>query len=366
MYLAYAKFNHSSKIFVDFNEVKREIEDVTDRTVPNSGISSEPINLMITSPDVLDLNLIDLPGMTKIPVGDQPEDIESIVKNLIKGFISSENCLILAVTPANQGQIITVLSKLTYLYIDLSTSDAIKIAREVDPNGNRTIGVLTKLDLMDKGTDAKKILLNQHRITLKRGFIGVKCRSPEDIRRRKNMSEAIAEEKAFFAEHSAYRDITDKLGIVTLQKYLQNELAKHLFEELPALRDKFAETLNTLEERIEEINIDKIKEMTPNELISNTVKVFSQNFRNEIGTGDDVPVDRENCGTNINVEMNVNYAEALEDIVHDEDRIKEEIGLAIKNIFGTQIEPYVPNKAFKIAVRKQLGNCYEVNIFFKT
>ena len=103
MYLAYAKFNHSSKTFVDFNEIMREIQDETDRTVPNSGISSKPINLMITSPDVLDLNLIDLPGMTKVPVGDQPEDIETIVKDLIKGFISNENCLILAVTPANQG-----------------------------------------------------------------------------------------------------------------------------------------------------------------------------------------------------------------------------------------------------------------------
>ena len=245
----------------------------------------------------------------------------------------------------------------------MSTSDAIKLSREVDPNGDRTIGVLTKLDLMNKGTDARQILLNEHRITLKRGFIGVKCRSPEDILKEKNLSEAIADEKAFFAEHTAYHDITHKLGIETLQKYLQKELAKHLFDELPALKQTFTENVNNLETRIEKLSIDKIKEMNANELISTTVREFSKNFRNEIGTGDDVPIDRKNCGTNINVEMNVIYAEALEDIVHDEERIKEEIGLAIMNIFGTRIGPYIPNKAFEIAVRKQLGNSYEVKIF---
>ena len=80
-----------------------EIQDETDRTVPKSGISSDPITLVITSPDVLDLNLVDLPGVTKVPLPGQPEDIETIVKNLIKEYISKENCLILAVTPANQG-----------------------------------------------------------------------------------------------------------------------------------------------------------------------------------------------------------------------------------------------------------------------
>ena len=246
----------------------------------------------------------------------------------------------------------------------MSTSDAIKLSREVDPNGDRTIGVLTKLDLMDKGMDARQILLNEHRIKLKRGFIGVKCRSPDDIRTNKSLSKAIVEEKTFFAEHTAYHDITDRLGIETLQKYLQNELANHLFEELPAIREKFAEKLYNIMDRIEKISIDKIKDMTLNELISNTVRQFSKNFRNEIGTGDDVPVDRKNCGTNINIEMNVIYAEALEAIVYDEERIKQEIRHAIMNIFGTRIEPYIPNKAFEIAVRKQLGNRYEFKIFF--
>lgn len=102
---------------------------------------------------MLNLTLIDLPGMTKVPVGDQPPDIENQIRDMILQFVTKETCLILAVTPANS---------------DLATSDALKLTREVDPSGLRTIGVLTKLDLMDDGTDAREILENKV-FTLRRG-----------------------------------------------------------------------------------------------------------------------------------------------------------------------------------------------------
>lgn len=71
---------------------------------------------------MLNLTLIDLPGMTKVPIGDQPVDIEMQIRNMIMQFIKKESCLILAVTPAN---------------MDLATSDALQIAREVDPQGKK-------------------------------------------------------------------------------------------------------------------------------------------------------------------------------------------------------------------------------------
>jgi len=56
----------------------------------------------------------------QVPVGDQPEDIEAQVQEMILYFISNPNSVILAVSPANS---------------DLATSDALKLAREVDPDG---------------------------------------------------------------------------------------------------------------------------------------------------------------------------------------------------------------------------------------
>ncbi|XP_030892293.1 dynamin-2 [Leptonychotes weddellii] len=155
----YAEFLHcKSKKFTDFDEVRQEIEAETDRvTGTNKGISPVPINLRVYSPHVLNLTLIDLPGITKVPVGDQPPDIEYQIKDMILQFISRESSLILAVTPAN---------------MDLANSDALKLAKEVDPQGLRTIGVITKLDLMDEGTDARDILENKL-LPLRRGAFKV-------------------------------------------------------------------------------------------------------------------------------------------------------------------------------------------------
>ena len=104
------------------------------------GISKKPISLKVYSPHVLNLTLVDLPGLTKVPIGDQPSDIEDQVREMILDYIRPSNTIILAVTPANQ---------------DLANSDALKLARHVDKEGDRTIGVITKLDLMDPGTDAR-------------------------------------------------------------------------------------------------------------------------------------------------------------------------------------------------------------------
>nr|CAB3473908.1 unnamed protein product [Digitaria exilis] len=88
---------------------------------------------------VVNLTLVDLPGLTKVAVEGQPDSIVHDIENMVRSFIEKPNCIILSISPANQ---------------DLATSDAIKISREVDPKGERTFGVLTKIDLMDKGTDA--------------------------------------------------------------------------------------------------------------------------------------------------------------------------------------------------------------------
>lgn len=75
-------------------------------------------------PTVLNITLIDLPGLTKVPVGDQPVDIEQQIKDMLFQFITKETCLILAVTPANT---------------DLATSDALQISKSVDPDGKEAI-----------------------------------------------------------------------------------------------------------------------------------------------------------------------------------------------------------------------------------
>ena len=119
----YGEFLHlQGKKFIDFDEIRKEIEAETDRlTGSNRGTSPIPINLRIYSPQVLNLTLIDLPVLTKVPVDDQPKDIEKQVREMILSLISKDSCLILAVTSGNQD-----------------------LAKEVHPEELRTIGDLTK------------------------------------------------------------------------------------------------------------------------------------------------------------------------------------------------------------------------------
>lgn len=117
--------------------------------------------LKIYSNRVVDLTLVDLPGITKVPTGDQPLDIEHKIQELCLQYITPKSAIIMAVCPANN---------------DLANADALKIARKVDPNGERTIGVLTKLDIMDEGTNALEILRGKV-YPLKLGYVPVVCRS---------------------------------------------------------------------------------------------------------------------------------------------------------------------------------------------
>jgi hypothetical protein len=93
----------------------------TDRELgSNKGISEKQLRLKIFSPHVLNMTMVDLPGITKVPVGDQPSDIEARVRSMILSYIKHETCIILAVSPANA---------------DLANSDALQMARVADPDG---------------------------------------------------------------------------------------------------------------------------------------------------------------------------------------------------------------------------------------
>uniref|UniRef100_A0A8K9Y1I4 dynamin GTPase n=1 Tax=Oncorhynchus mykiss TaxID=8022 RepID=A0A8K9Y1I4_ONCMY len=336
----YAEFLHcKGRKFVDFEEVRAEIEAETDRiTGSNKGISAIPINLRVYSPNVLNLTLIDLPGMTKVAVGDQPLDIEHQIRDMLLQFITKESCLILAVTPANQ---------------DLANSDALKIAKEVDPQGLRTIGVITKLDLMDEGTDAKDILENKL-LPLRRGYIGVVNRSQKDIDGRKDIRAALAAERKFFLSHPGYRHMAERMGTPHLQKQLNQQLTNHIRDTLPGLRSKLQSQVLSLEKEVEEY-----KNFRPDDPTRKTkalmVQQFGVDFEKRIeGSGDQVDTAELSGGAKINRIFHERFPFELVKIVFDEKELRREISHAIKNVHGVRTGLFTPDLAFEAIVKKQI------------
>lgn len=328
--------------FTDFNAIRKEIEDETDRmTGRNKGISTIPINLRVYSPNVLNLTLVDLPGITKVPVGDQPVDIEQQIKEMVTQFVSRDNCLILAVSPAN---------------VDLANSDALKVAKEFDPSGSRTIGVITKLDLLEEGSDARNILENKL-LPLRRGYVGVVNRSQRDIDGNKDIKAALAGERRFFLGHPAYRHMADKMGTPYLQKVLNQQLTNHIKDTLPELRSKLQKQMLDMEK-----DVGEYKNFKPDDpsrkakAMLQMVQEFGGMFERSIdGGGNCIDFTKVSGGVKIKRIFHERFPYELVKMELDEISLRKEIAHAIKNFHGIRTGLFTPDMAFEEIVKHQIA-----------
>ncbi|KAI6702896.1 hypothetical protein NL676_012032 [Syzygium grande] len=235
----YAEFLHLPKRrFSDFALVRKEIQDETDRVTGRSKqISPVPIHLSIYSPNVVNLTLVDLPGLTKVAVEGQPETIAEDIENMVRSYVAKPNCVILAISPANQ---------------DIATSDAIKLAREVDPTGERTFGVLTKLDLMDKGTNALDVLEGRS-YRLQHPWVGIVNRSQADINKNVDMIIARRKEREYFATSPDYGHLASKMGSEYLAKLLSKHLETVIRARIPSITSLINKSIDELESEMDHL-----------------------------------------------------------------------------------------------------------------
>lgn len=359
----WAEFHHiPSRRFTDFSDVKREIETETSRVAgSNKGINRQPINLKIFSPHVLNLTLVDLPGLTKVrpgpasilspypvlltcprqvPIGDQPMDIEKQTRTLISEYIAKPNSLILAVSPAN---------------VDIVNSEALKLARHVDPLGRRTIGVLTKVDLMDHGTNALDILSGRV-YPLKLGFIAVVNRSQQDIQGNKPMEEALQAENDFFKHHPAYRNIASRCGTGFLARTLNSTLMTHIRERLPDIKAR----LNTLMGQTQQ-ELASYGDMHfhgkehRGSLILQLMTRFATAFIASIdGTSTEISTKELSGGARIYYIFNSVFGSSLESIDPTSNLSALDIRTAIRNSTGPRPSLFVPEMAFDLLVKPQI------------
>lgn len=235
----YAEFLHLPKRrFTDFAAVRKEIQDETERvTGKTKMISPVPIHLSIYSPNVVNLTLVDLPGLTKVAVEGQPDSIVEDIENMVRSYVAKPNCIILAISPANQ---------------DIATSDAIKLAREVDPSGERTFGVLTKLDLMDKGTNALDVLEGRS-YRLQHPWVGIVNRSQADINKNVDMIAARRNEREYFATSPDYSHLASKMGSEYLAKLLSKHLESVIRARIPSITSLISKNIDELEAELDRL-----------------------------------------------------------------------------------------------------------------
>ena len=217
----------------DFSQIQRTLTDLNLAVPAADCVSDDPIQLSIYSPNVPDLSLIDLPGYIQVSGRDQPVELKQKIVDLCDKYIQPPN-VILAISAAD---------------VDLANSTALRASRRVDPRGERTIGVVTKMDLVDAPRGAG--ILSDKKYPLRLGYVGVVSRVPQTSgglfsRGSGNITNAITKnEDAYFSSHPLEfgPDSDLAVGTTTLRKKLMHVLEQTMAASLQGTSDAIHQEL---------------------------------------------------------------------------------------------------------------------------
>ena len=225
----------------EINIIRKQIKHLTTKYAGEQlGVSDKEICLKIFSPYVPNINLIDLPGLTMVACTDkgQPSDIKIQIRNMITKYIKSERSTILCVMPARE---------------DLEADIALDLIKEIDINFDRTIGVLTKLDLMNQGTSVLNYLTKNvsKDLDLHYGYYAVRNRTNKEIKEL-TIQEGFSKEIEYFRNHPMYnsKKISNNLGISNLGKVLTNILVENIKIHICPILEEITKQQNIVEEKL--------------------------------------------------------------------------------------------------------------------
>ncbi|CAI5688590.1 unnamed protein product [Oreochromis niloticus] len=329
--------------------VEKMIREAQLKLVGNEdGISSELISLEIASPDVPDLTLIDLPGIARVAVDGQSADIGDKIKTMIQTVISKQETINLVVVPCN---------------VDIATTEALNMAKLVDPDGERTLGVLTKPDLVDKGTEENVVkIVHNEVIPLKKGYMVVKCRGQKEITGKVSLSEALKNEEAFFKEHTHFQTLFDE-GQATVPKLAEKltlELVHHIQKSLPRLDEQTQKKLEQTRANLKKLRTGPPSDATKRQkFLSDLVLAFTQDAI-RLTTGEELK-----CGYNSSIFFTLrNEFEAWEKIIKDSGSSFKEHNLREESEFermyrGRELPLFVSYSTFESIIQKQIKQLEE-------
>jgi interferon-induced GTP-binding protein Mx len=229
--------------------IEAYIRKLAESLCPGASFSKESITVDLQAPDVPDLTLIDLPGIVRnITTGQDPGDIKKIGE-LLNHFMQPERTILLAMVPANQ---------------DIATVEALQLCSQHDPHGDRTIAVLTKPDLIDRGAEGEALaVLRNQKKPLKLGYFVVKCKSQRQIDEQIGRAEARAAEARFFEEHevwgsAAVAELRTQMGMPQLSVQLTAVLKERIRAGLPDIYREVESKLRAAKQELASLGEDSI------------------------------------------------------------------------------------------------------------
>ncbi|XP_067401323.1 interferon-induced GTP-binding protein Mx1-like isoform X2 [Emydura macquarii macquarii] len=327
------------------SEVEKEVRKAQDAMAGEGvGISQELISLEISSPNVPDLTLIDLPGIARVAVGNQPQDIGNQIIKLIRKYICKKQTINLVVVPCN---------------VDIATTEALKMANEVDPKGERTLGILTKPDLVDRGTERNVIDIVQNlSVPLRKGYMIVKCRGQQNIDDKMTLASAIQKEREFFEEHEHFSILLEerKATIPLLAERLTQELIEHITKSLPTLENQIKEKLQMTNNKLQ-ICGKGVPESEAEQMLFliEKLKLFNQAIMNAV-QGEEIVINKtkQKLFTNVRKLFNEWETSVNDSALKVKEFMKEEVWSFENQYRGRELPGFINYKTFEAIVKQQI------------
>eukprot|EP00741_Cyanophora_paradoxa_P004564 tig00000808_g4432.t1 len=379
----FGEFSHApGRRFWTYEEIRDEIVAETERSCGKLNVSPVPIILTISSPDVLTMSLVDLPGLVKVPIKGQADSTPREIEEMVLQYIRDRNTVILAVTPAN---------------IDCATSDALAIARrpDVDPQGQRTLGVFTKCD-MPTNSDVQSALKNDE-YTLRLGYIAVANPRPEagagtgtggkaaKMDGVEDLRAARGREEAFFASDPRFADprLRPSLGYAALERRLSSLYAGHVRECMPGVASQLEALLAEKEAEVADLGVALTSPAERADRVMELLFAYAKGFESRIdGTAPDVSDTELQGGARINYvynqvlrqdlkAMHISKTVSLADILLPRpapapaapspspgcllDGRRAQLKTVLQNVAGTTVQLFASNQAFAAVIAKYVA-----------
>ncbi|EME43788.1 hypothetical protein DOTSEDRAFT_71579 [Dothistroma septosporum NZE10] len=189
--------------------------------------AQDVLQIRVSGPTGLHLSVVDLPGIIQVPSEDQTEADVDAVHSLVDSYMANPRSIILAVVQAGN---------------DIANQPVIRKCKHFDPSGERTIGVITKPDLINDGAESRiaQLARNEDTTKLKLGFFLLKNPSPKEMEKIHSSKDREIVERGFFtsAPWMEQNLDLDRLGVEKLKRFLQDLLDEHVAKEMPKVRQE--------------------------------------------------------------------------------------------------------------------------------
>eukprot|EP00920_Eleutheroschizon_duboscqi_P038097 GHVT01091091.1.p1 GENE.GHVT01091091.1~~GHVT01091091.1.p1 ORF type:complete len:389 (-),score=46.50 GHVT01091091.1:2459-3625(-) len=228
---------------VEMDDVSKAILAMQDKLAgPNTGVVDRQIFLKVFRSGSPNLTLIDLPGIARNPVGDQPADIYDRIKDMVVSRIDDGSTIIANVIPAD---------------VDVAVSESIKWSRDVDPSGDRTLGIVTKLDKAEQDIMEKIEGRGARNFPLKLGYVGIRCRTQEEVARNTSAEELQSIEKRLIAGNSQLKKLAmnNRVGLSALQDILVRVQSDRINSSIPLIQVQLKKELKEAHAELKDLPV---------------------------------------------------------------------------------------------------------------